>query len=278
MQIQIKDDIKSTFIWQDPELLKAFLDLQLCEKERSVNQLAIDWKWSRPRVYRFMEKLGSVTTPVTSCVTTSVTTNSTNNGTYADERTPSVTSSVTTSVTNPKKTSSGNISTIKSNTKSNTKSSTTKKNSKALSNSINSNRIKKKEKIYYVEKRKKSFIEKPENLQMVIEEFKSRNIPHPESNAKKFMDHYDANGWFRGKTKIRRWRSCISQWDFQDMNSGRSRSRYGDQGSPLELKVKYQCITHPEQIFIAEGRNFYKLCKICSSRMKEVDVKVVSER
>ena len=271
MQIQIKDDIKSTFIWQDPELLKAFLDLQLSQKERSVNQLAIDWKWSRPRVYRFMEKLGSVTT--------SVTTNSTNNGTYADERTSSVTSSVTDCVTNPKKTSSGNISTIKSNTKSNTKSSTTKKNSNTLSNSINSNRIKKKEKnILRIKKERKSFIEKPENLQMVIEEFKLRNIPHPELNAKKFMDHYDANGWFRGKTKIRRWRSCISQWDFQDMNSGRSRSRYGDQGSPLELKVKYQCITHPEQIFIAEGRNFYKLCKICSSRMKEVDVKVVSER
>ena len=275
MQIQIKDDIKSTFIWQDPELLKAFLDLQLSQKERSVNQLAIDWKWSRPRVYRFIQKLGSVTTCVTPIVTPSVTTNSTNNGTYTDERTPSVTSSVTTSVTNPKKTSSGNISTIKSNT---IKSSTTKKNSNTLSNSINSNRIKKKEKIYYVEKRKKSFTEKPENLQMVIDEFRLRNIPHPESNAKKFMDHYDANGWFRGKTKIRRWRSCISQWNFQDMNSGRSRGRYGDQGSPLELKVKYQCITHPEQTFSAEGRNFYKLCKICNSRMKEVDVKYVGQR
>jgi hypothetical protein len=28
-----------------------------------------------------------------------------------------------------------------------------------------------------------------------------------------FLDHYDANGWMRGKTKIKKWKPCMSTWE-----------------------------------------------------------------
>ena len=32
-------------------------------------------------------------------------------------------------------------------------------------------------------------------------------------NAEGFIDHYEANGWVRGKTKIRDWRACVRTWE-----------------------------------------------------------------
>ena len=28
-----------------------------------------------------------------------------------------------------------------------------------------------------------------------------------------FIDHYEANGWFRGKTKIKDWKACVRTWE-----------------------------------------------------------------
>lgn len=32
-------------------------------------------------------------------------------------------------------------------------------------------------------------------------------------NAQEFVDHYTANNWFRGKTKIKDWKACIRTWE-----------------------------------------------------------------
>lgn len=32
-------------------------------------------------------------------------------------------------------------------------------------------------------------------------------------NAQEFIDHYSANGWVRGKTKIKDWRACVRTWE-----------------------------------------------------------------
>lgn len=32
-------------------------------------------------------------------------------------------------------------------------------------------------------------------------------------NAQAFVDHYQANGWTRGKTKIKDWRACVRTWE-----------------------------------------------------------------
>jgi hypothetical protein len=28
-----------------------------------------------------------------------------------------------------------------------------------------------------------------------------------------FLDHYEANGWVRGKTKIKDWKACVRTWE-----------------------------------------------------------------
>lgn len=32
-------------------------------------------------------------------------------------------------------------------------------------------------------------------------------------NPQDFIDHYEANGWFRGKTKIKDWKACVRTWE-----------------------------------------------------------------
>lgn len=32
-------------------------------------------------------------------------------------------------------------------------------------------------------------------------------------NPQAFIDHYEANGWFRGKTKIKSWKACVRTWE-----------------------------------------------------------------
>lgn len=38
-------------------------------------------------------------------------------------------------------------------------------------------------------------------------------------NAQKFVDHYEANGWMRGKNKIKCWKACVRTWEGRDAES-----------------------------------------------------------
>lgn len=38
-------------------------------------------------------------------------------------------------------------------------------------------------------------------------------------NAQKFIDHYEANGWMRGKNKIKCWKACVRTWESRDAES-----------------------------------------------------------
>ena len=35
-------------------------------------------------------------------------------------------------------------------------------------------------------------------------------------NPQKFIDHYTANAWMRGKNKIKDWQACIRTWERSD--------------------------------------------------------------
>lgn len=35
-------------------------------------------------------------------------------------------------------------------------------------------------------------------------------------DPQKFLDHYEANGWVRGKTKIKDWKACVRTWEKND--------------------------------------------------------------
>tara|TARA_R110002051_G_scaffold254787_3_gene313769 strand:+ start:412 stop:891 length:480 start_codon:yes stop_codon:yes gene_type:complete len=59
---------------------------------------------------------------------------------------------------------------------------------------------------------RKSTAKKPSGLEEVVEYFKELKIKDPEENAEKFFNFYDSNNWYRGKTKIVKWKSCVKTW------------------------------------------------------------------
>ena len=50
---------------------------------------------------------------------------------------------------------------------------------------------------------------------MVIEYLKELGKAEPEKYGHKIYDHYDARGWFSGKTKIKKWKSCVKTWNLE---------------------------------------------------------------
>ena len=32
-------------------------------------------------------------------------------------------------------------------------------------------------------------------------------------NPQQFIDHYESNGWMRGKNKIKDWKACVRTWE-----------------------------------------------------------------
>lgn len=43
-------------------------------------------------------------------------------------------------------------------------------------------------------------------------------------DAQKFIDHYSANGWMRGKTKIKDWKACVRTWEQRSGSSPQQES------------------------------------------------------
>lgn len=39
-------------------------------------------------------------------------------------------------------------------------------------------------------------------------------------NPESFIDHYETNGWMRGKNKIKSWKACIRTWEKNNNNNG----------------------------------------------------------
>jgi hypothetical protein len=37
--------------------------------------------------------------------------------------------------------------------------------------------------------------------------------------ANNFLNHYETNGWMRGKTKIKDWKACVRTWESKDNNN-----------------------------------------------------------
>ena len=46
-------------------------------------------------------------------------------------------------------------------------------------------------------------------------------------DASKFIAHYAASGWYRGKTKIKDWKACVHTWE-QNQSSANSDTGYID--------------------------------------------------
>ena len=51
-------------------------------------------------------------------------------------------------------------------------------------------------------------------LKEVEEYFLEKKIPNYLDNASKFWNHYESVNWYRGKTKIKKWKMCVKTWNF----------------------------------------------------------------
>lgn len=40
-------------------------------------------------------------------------------------------------------------------------------------------------------------------------------------DAQRFLDHYESNGWMRGKNKIRDWKACVRTWEKNEKQGGK---------------------------------------------------------
>ena len=57
---------------------------------------------------------------------------------------------------------------------------------------------------------------KPPSLEQVTDYCKERsNSVNPEN----FINHYEANGWMRGKAKIKCWKACVRTWERNNTNN-----------------------------------------------------------
>lgn len=61
-------------------------------------------------------------------------------------------------------------------------------------------------------------------------------------DAQAFIDHYEANGWMRGKTKIKNWKACVRTWEKRHEEGKRHRGngaadRNADLHDYLDAKI-----------------------------------------
>lgn len=66
-----------------------------------------------------------------------------------------------------------------------------------------------------IKKRASPFI--PPSLEEVTAYVATRTV---KINPQSFIDHYEANGWMRGKTKIKDWKACVRTWETNNRGNG----------------------------------------------------------
>ena len=47
-------------------------------------------------------------------------------------------------------------------------------------------------------------------------------------DAQNFVDHYIANGWMRGKAKIKDWKACVRTWEKNSKPKNQGAKQYSD--------------------------------------------------
>ena len=56
---------------------------------------------------------------------------------------------------------------------------------------------------------------RPKDVEMVIDYLKELGKADPEKYGHQIYNHYDARNWYSGKTKIKKWKSCIKTWNLE---------------------------------------------------------------
>lgn len=78
--------------------------------------------------------------------------------------------------------------------------------------------------------------------------------------AEEFINHYTANGWVRGKVKVKDWRACVRTWENKAKEVKKNNNGIGaEKGYPPNFDPSTQCNSHES----------YETCKIRAWREYE---------
>ena len=79
-------------------------------------------------------------------------------------------------------------------------------------------------------------------------------------DANEFIDHYTANGWMRGKVKVKDWRACVRTWEKKAKEVKKNNNGIGaEKGYPPNFDPSKQCNPHES----------YETCKLRAWREYE---------
>lgn len=80
-------------------------------------------------------------------------------------------------------------------------------------------------------------------------------------DANEFIDHYTANGWMRGKVKIKDWRACVRTWEkkAKEVKQVNNNGIGANKGFPPNFNPSTDCSSHES----------FETCKIRSWREHE---------
>lgn len=92
-----------------------------------------------------------------------------------------------------------------------------------------------------------------------IEEAKefAKSIGFTTFKAGKWWHHYDANNWFRGKTKMSRWKSAVWTW-FYDSDQYKAKERQPKPSPAPVVKKTYVPTTDAQKAEIRAKSKFFK--------------------
>ena len=97
---------------------------------------------------------------------------------------------------------------------------------------------------------------KPKNLEEVKTYFSELKIKDPVANAEKFFNHYDANGWMRGKTPIKKWKACVKTWDFEREPTGKDIIGFVDEYDPSDYRAGKKTILSSRPVYAGETKPY----------------------
>lgn len=116
--------------------------------------------------------------------------------------------------------------------------------------------------------RLKSYKEKPKDVQMVIDYFKTKGME--EDEAVKFYNYYEMVNWFSGKTKIRAWRMAVNNWQRRSQEQPKSKKeisemyKVGSTGDYLVFCLNKKCKNYGSTLFAKDTWAIKKGC-VCGS-------------
>lgn len=96
----------------------------------------------------------------------------------------------------------------------------------------------------------------------------AKSIGYRSLNPQAFVDHYAANGWTRGKTKIKDWKACVRTWKARENPDEQEQERKAAAAKRRKANECKGCLSRPAEPF-AEFCKDCSWCVVCDNAGRE---------